>query len=471
MITTRRELLAHATAGLSLSLLGCRAPQAPAPPPGPSLLEAAARGDVAAVERALRVAPAQRDARDDRGRSALTLALLGGHAAVVELLRARGQAPDVAESAWLGDWERFDTLAAADPDSVNADHPIGGSAMYAAARGGQGSELWRVFAQCGVPNPARDPQAPSPLRAAFDVASLADAEMSAATLLANGADPNAREPGGQSSLHAAAARGSVELVEMLVRKRARVDARDLRGHTPLDVATDAGHTRVAALLRGHAAVARDHVALRRAFTADGAAYDPPSLADLSAAEQRSFVGLGHAQFEELRARLDGEPRLVHATATTTELAVEAASHTGRDDIARYLLDRGAPLSMPTAVLLGDTRLVAALLDAAPDRIHERGPHDFALLWYPAIGDGSIDMTELLIQRGAEVEAQHYLGTTALHFAAKAGHRELVARLLERGARPDRVGRKFDAAGQTPLQLATARGHADVVALLRERGGA
>ncbi|WP_428267644.1 ankyrin repeat domain-containing protein, partial [Haliangium sp.] len=442
--------------------------------PHAGFFSAVQRGDQARVATLLDGRPSLVEARDPDGRSALTVALLAGHPAVADLVRARGYEPDLIESAWVGDWARFDALADAHGPArhaaVNAPHPLGGAAMYAAARGGQGAAMWRVFAQCGLANPPAQPPATfTPLRAAFEVAELGAAEMTAATLLANGADPNAREPGASSALHAAAARGSLALVEMLIRKGARVEARDDGGHSAHALAERGGHATVAELLARHHSVPRDHHALRRAYDVHGRAYRPPPLTDVPILAQNRFVGLGHAQFDELRRQLDAEPRLVHALATTTEMAVDAASHTGRRDIADYLLARGAPYPMATAVLRGNRAEVAALFDRAPARIHERGPHDFALLWYPVLGGGDLEMAELLLERGADIDTQHFMGTTALHWAAKAGQRDMVALLTERGAEVDRVGRKFDAGGQTPRQLALAGGHREVARLLEERG--
>lgn len=449
------------------SAVGCAVTAAPTGRSEPSIFELARAGRASAVGARLSRDPSLLQARDPEGRSLMTIALAAGRSEVARLLARRGYAPDLAESAWLGDWARFDAQAVAHPDAIDDDHPLGGTPMYTGARGGQGDEMWRVFAVGAVPNPLRTRRgAMSPLRAAFEVASLPAAELTAATLLANGADPRAVEPGGSTALHAAASRGSLALVEMLVRKRADVDARDARGHRPIDLASAPD---VVAMLRSHASIPRDHVELRRAFDVHGRPYAPPALDGIAPAEQRAFAGLGHRDLPALRERLTAEPRLVHAMATTTELAIEASAHTGRRDNVEFLLEHGAPLSLPSAVVLGDRELVRGLLAAAPDRIHERGAHDFAVLWYAVLAGGDLDMTRLLLAAGADVERQHYLGTTALHFAATADQADVAELLLEHGADPNRVGRKFDPAGETPLQLAIAAGSQRVVALLRARG--
>ena len=93
---------------------------------------------------------------------------------------------------------------------------------------------------------------------------------------------------------------------------------------------------------------------------------------------------------------------------------------------------------------------------------------------PAVDDPALqvnlEMMEQLLAAGAKVEQQHSLGTTALHYAALGGQLETVAFLLDAGADPGRIGKKFDFSGHTPRQLAEGRGHTEVVNLLRQQGG-
>ncbi len=464
----RQFLLRH------LALLGfaCAPPVlAGSAPPVSAFLAAVIAGRLEEIRQRLDADPGLLAVRDADGRSAFALALLHHHREVGELLRQRGHQPDLHESALAGDWERFETLAEASPETLDDDHPIGGSAMKAAALGGTGADLWRIYNWGGEPNvrPGGIGQT-SPLRAAFEFPDLAVAEMTAATLLSNGADPNLGEPGGDSTLHAAARRGSLELVEMLIRHGARLDAVNAWGRRPADLATEYGHPEVSRLLGRAALIPRRHQGSRLAWDVAGRPYRAPDLSDLPQRLRGRTVGVAHFDFEALRALVEKEPRLVHARQTTTEGAVEACAHTGQRPIVDYLLERGAPYSLPTAVMRNDAKRVGELLERDPRLVHERGAHDFPLLWYPVIGGGHLELAERLLTAGAEVEDQHWMGTTALHWAARTGQEDLAALFLEHGGDPRRPGRKFDPRGQSPIEIARERGHDGLAEMLTAHAG-
>lgn len=67
-------------------------------------------------------------------------------------------------------------------------------------------------------------------------------------LVAEGADPNARDKAGYAPLHVSAARGDGDLARVLLDAGADVRARTAAGDTPLYVATHWGHPGVARLL-------------------------------------------------------------------------------------------------------------------------------------------------------------------------------------------------------------------------------
>ncbi len=84
-----------------------------------------------------------------------------------------------------------------------------------------------------------------------------------------------------------------------------------------------------------------------------------------------------------------------------------------------------------------------------------------LYQYPfiqAAAEGDFATINSMIRRGAKIKQVHPDKTTALLEAAKAGHQEIVAVLLEHRAWPEFK----DASGSTALSYAAERGHAGVV---------
>jgi ankyrin repeat protein len=87
--------------------------------------------------------------------------------------------------------------------------------------------------------------------------------------------------------------------------------------------------------------------------------------------------------------------------------------------------------------------------------------------YIAAGEGHLAVVELLLGKGAAIEAKAEDGCTPLSTAAFNGHADVVRLLLERGAAVE--GKHKD--GVTPLAMAAQQGHLEVVRLLVEKGAA
>jgi len=469
-LSRRRVLTLLATAAAGACTSACASQSRTVAQPGASdveteaFLHAVQMGDLAGAEAMLDRDASLARATDASGRSAFVLAYLAGHPEVAAMLTKRGLELEVVEAVLAADWKRVEALAEADPTIMNAAFPIGGSPLYARALTG-GGELYRLRALGCLPDARPDGGSGfTPARAAMDCRDSIAGWLAATDVLSNGGNVNAPQVGGDSVLHGAVRARDERMLRLAVRKGGDVQARDAAGRTPRTLAEELEWQAGAALLAAEATIARDHRASQFAFNASREPFRLMPIDDVPAKVQSEITGVSHFNRERVQEMLGQNPRLINAISTDDELAIEACGHTGARPIIQVHLDHGAPLSLPTAISLGDLDHARWLLDNDPMLIHERGPHDFPVMWYPAIGQGSVEAAELLLAHGAPIE-QESGGETALHRAAQRGHADLVSFLVESGADTEAVGYRQDRAGVTPLQLSLSKGHDEVAKLL------
>lgn len=432
-----------------------------------ALLGAVRSGDETQVAALLARAPGLAASVDDAGVSAYVLAHLHGHARIAELLLATGLELDLLEAALAEDHGRVERIASLQPDEVDRVRPAGGTALAVLASLGA-KNLFRMLSLGADPNLVPSTGfGRSAVQAAFHVEDPVIALSTATELLGNSGLATPVERDGDGLLHVAVSQRSVPLARLALRKGADPERRDALGERPLDRARRIGAAELVALLERPEGVARDHRASRFRCTADGSVYQPPSREGLDPAKGRQLVGLSHGDLEGVRAILREDPRYAHSLSFLDEAAIEAAAHTGREEIARLLLEHGAPYSLPTCLSLGDLERADEMLADDPLLVHERGAHDFAFVWYTVIGPAGPEGLDLVLDHGADVD-QESEGTTALHFAANLGRTEMAEALLDAGANPEAIGHKFEREGETPRDLAARRGHRDLVRLLDAR---
>ena len=170
---------------------------------------------------------------------------------------------------------------------------------------------------------------------------------------------------------------------------------------------------------------------------------------------------------KVRAMLEADPSLANArTKDGTHGAVLALYH-GHADVSRAILDRRPTLDLHAAATVGDLGRVRDLVEADLTSIHAYSGDGFAPLGLAAY-TGRLDVVRYLLSKGADVNqvGRNPSKFTALTGAVASRHRDVVAVLLEAGADPN----YGYGGGYTPVLEAAAHGDIPLLELLVARGG-
>ncbi len=153
-----------------------------------------------------------------------------------------------------------------------------------------------------------------------------------------------------------------------------------------------------------------------------------------------------------------------------------ASCIGDAEIVNQLLDKNPEFIslfssdgftvLGLASFFGHLSLVKLLLEKGADPNIASNNHLKVAPIHSACAISHIDITELLIRHGADVNAKQIQGITPLHEAAHNGQTKLLKLLIDNGAD---INAKMDN-GQTPLFMANEKNFQETAELIIKQGG-
>jgi ankyrin repeat protein/predicted DNA-binding WGR domain protein len=329
-------------------------------------------------------------------------------------------------------------------------------------------ETIRALLDAGADPAALDNRGIPPLRYA-----VANAPAEVVQLLLERGAPVERGDSAWAPLHEAAWQGKADAATLLLDAGAEIDATTADGRTPLAMAAE-----------------KDRAELVELLLERGAAIDGGRFTALMAAARGNHEAIVQRLLD---AGADPTREGTSKDSVRAMTALDHARAAGAAKARRVLEEAGGEISLVTALARDDLEIARAHLDAGEDvnaRLDDRGTTALHLARSRA-------MIELLVERGALVEASDRWGNTpimlaaaasddaqalarvealldagatvatkgkqtALHRAASAGNPSTLRRLLAAGA-------KNRNRGTTPLHLAAGRGELECVRILLAAG--
>jgi ankyrin repeat protein len=284
------------------------------------------------------------------------------------------------------------------------------------------------------------------------------------------------DPGGYTPLLYAAREGCEACVEALLDGGASINLPDLRGQTPLLMATLNLHYDTAALLIEHGADVRrwdwwGRTALYNAI--DLHLLTSSSRGDLPSTDERTALDIARTLLEKGayvdmrlkqeppfrggdRGYTDGSPdsRVLNGGAT----ALHKAAKAGDIEAVKLLLEYGARVDIANMVYEVTPLLAAAGVWRVYGIFRE-----VPISGEYTTGGEAAEVMQLLLDAGADIRERASNGQNVAHGAAKTGWNEVLQLAHDRGV--DFTAR--DVGGYTPRDLAAAKGHVETVAFIDE----
>lgn len=171
-------------------------------------------------------------------------------------------------------------------------------------------------------------------------------------------------------------------------------------------------------------------------------YKKPQMAKAIAefvTELSIFDACAIGKFDDVTLLVFKDPQLVNSFSVDGFTPLGLASYFGHEDIARFLILKGADVNVPS----------------------KNGFNVFPI--HSAVAAGNFNITHMLLEAGAYPNVCQRSGVAPLHTAAQLGDIELIILLLEHGAE---VSLRMEG-GKLPSDLAAEKGFSEIAEILRD----
>ncbi|KAF1769981.1 hypothetical protein GCK72_001798 [Caenorhabditis remanei] len=434
------------------------------------LLEACARGHLG-VANILLKHHARIDVFDEMGRTALHLAAFNGHLSIVHLLLQHkafvnsksktGEAP-LHLAAQNGHVKVVNVLVQDHGASLEAITLDNQTALHFAAKFGQLAVSQTLLALGANPN-ARDDKGQTPLHLAAENDFPDVVKLFLKMRNNNRSVLTAIDHNGFTCAHIAAMKGSLAVVRelMMIDKPMVIQAKTKTLEaTTLHMAAAGGHANIVKILLENGANAEDenshgmtalHLGAKNGFISILEAFDKilwkrcSRKTGLNALHIAAFYGNSdfvNEMLKHVQATVRSEPPIYNHHVNkefSTEYGftpLHLAAQSGHDSLVRMLLNQGVQVDATSTTM-----------NVIPLHL--------------AAQQGHIAVVGMLLSRSTQQQhAKDWRGRTPLHLAAQNGHYEMVSLLIAQGSNIN----VMDQNGWTGLHFATRAGHLSVVKL-------
>ena len=223
------------------------------------------------------------------------------------------------------------------------------------------------------------------------------------------------------------------------------------------------------------ALPAEQIGILRRWIDDGAPWDVAVVTakkrEVSTAAAAVFAALREGDVDAALNAITKDPELKTARDEGGATALMYAALYGDDAAVKKVLDSGAYQNLAndasaTALIWGVDNLkkTRLLVEAGADVNAQTSDGATAFL-VAARRPGSSAVLRYLLDHGADAKTANKQGTSALHYAAASGDLDMVTLLLERGAAVNAQAQE----GTAPLARAAVGGNFAMVALMLERG--